>query len=74
MAFGWGSANQRDEREFMVLDGLMVVVAGAVVTVVHPGWSFPALAGTIRGRVGAKRGERGDDVGDEREEGEEEKK
>lgn len=54
MAFGWGSANQRDELEFMVLDGLMIVVASVAVTVVHPGWSFPALASTIKSRGRAK--------------------
>lgn len=54
MAFGWGSANQRDELEFMVLDGLMIVVASVAVTVMHPGWSFPALASTIKSRARAK--------------------
>ena len=51
MAFGWGSENQRNELEFMVLDGLMVVIAAISITVVHPGWSFPALAGTIKSRA-----------------------
>lgn len=55
MAFGWGSANQRNELEFMVLDGLMIVVAAVSITVVHPGWAFPALASTIKSRAARRR-------------------
>ena len=54
MAFGWGSENQRDEVEFMVLDGLMILIAAVAITVVHPGWSFPALASTIKSRAQRK--------------------
>ena len=55
MAFGWGSANQRDELEFMVLDGLMIIVTAIAITVVHPGWSFPALASTVKSRARSRR-------------------
>lgn len=55
MAFGWGSANQRNEVEFMVLDGFMIVIASIAITVVHPGWSFPALASTIQSRTEKRR-------------------
>ena len=54
MAFGWGSANQRDEVEFMVLDGFMILIASVAITVIHPGWSFPALAGTFQRRKANK--------------------
>lgn len=54
MAFGWGSPNQRNEPEFMVLDGFMIIIAAISITVVHPGWSFPALASTIKSRASRK--------------------
>lgn len=55
MAFGWGSANQRKQVEFMVLDGFMIILAAVAVTAVHPGWAFPPLASTVKSRERQKK-------------------
>ena len=34
----------RDELEFIILEGAMIVIAVTVLTVFHPGYCFPALA------------------------------
>jgi hypothetical protein len=44
---GWGSELMRNEPEFIVLEGVMIVIAVAVLTVFHPGYCFPALGSTI---------------------------
>jgi hypothetical protein len=44
---GWGSELMRNEAEFIVLEGVMIVIAVAVLTVFHPGYCFPALGSTI---------------------------
>ncbi|KAF9699448.1 hypothetical protein EKO04_002093 [Ascochyta lentis] len=41
---GWRSELMRDEVEFIVLEGAMIVTAVAVLTVFHPGYFFPVLA------------------------------
>jgi hypothetical protein len=41
---GWRSELMRDEPEFIVLEGVMIVVAVTALTVFHPGYCFPALA------------------------------
>jgi hypothetical protein len=46
LAFGWRSELMRDEVDFIVLEGAMIVVAVAVLTIFHPGYCFPALSGT----------------------------
>ncbi|KAH5420885.1 hypothetical protein HBI25_186610 [Parastagonospora nodorum] len=44
---GWRSELMRNEPEFIVLEGVMIVIAVAVLTVFHPGYCFPALGDTI---------------------------
>ena len=41
---GWRSELMREEGEFIVLEGVMIVTAVAVLTMFHPGYCFPALA------------------------------
>jgi len=45
MAGGWGNPLMRREPEFMVLDGMMIVIACILLSVAHPAIFFPALAG-----------------------------
>ncbi|KAH7070128.1 RTA1 like protein-domain-containing protein [Paraphoma chrysanthemicola] len=47
LAKGWGSELMRNEVEFIVLEGVMIVIAVAALTVFHPGYCFPALGNTI---------------------------
>jgi hypothetical protein len=44
---GWGSDLMRNEAEFIVLEGVMIVIAVLVLTVCHPGYCFPAMSNTI---------------------------
>lgn len=44
LAFGWRSELMRDEVDFIVLEGAMIVTAVVVLTIFHPGYCFPALA------------------------------
>jgi len=44
---GWRSELMRHELEFIVLEGVMIVIAVAVLTVCHPGYCFTALGDTI---------------------------
>lgn len=44
---GWRSELMRNEAEFIALEGVMIVIAAAALTIFHPGYFFPALANTI---------------------------
>ncbi|KAJ4344130.1 hypothetical protein N0V95_006334 [Ascochyta clinopodiicola] len=44
---GWRSELMRNEAEFIVLEGVMIVISVGVLTIFHPGYCFPALANTI---------------------------
>jgi hypothetical protein len=44
---GWGSELMRNEVEFIVLEGVMIVISVIFLTVFHPGYCFPALGNTI---------------------------
>jgi hypothetical protein len=44
---GWGSELMRNEAEFIVLEGVMIVISILALTVCHPGYCFPALGNTI---------------------------
>ncbi|KAF1829406.1 RTA1-domain-containing protein [Decorospora gaudefroyi] len=44
---GWRSALMRNETDFIILEGAMIVVSVLVFTVFHPGYCFPALGNTI---------------------------
>lgn len=41
---GWRSEIMRNEVEFIVLEGVMITIAVAILTVFHPGYCFPVLA------------------------------
>lgn len=45
---GWGSELMRNETDFIILEGAMIVMSVLVLTVFHPGFCFPALGNTIR--------------------------
>ena len=47
LAAGWRSETMRNEAEFIVLEGVMIVLSVLVLTVFHPGWCFPAMADTF---------------------------
>lgn len=42
---GWGSPMMRNEVEFIVLEGVMIVLAVMTLTACHPGYCFPILGG-----------------------------
>lgn len=44
---GWRSELMREEMEFIILEGVMIVIAVAVMTVFHPGYCFPALSNAV---------------------------
>lgn len=44
---GWRSELMRNEIEFLILEGVMIVIAVGVLTVCHPGYCFPALGNTM---------------------------
>jgi hypothetical protein len=41
LSSGWGSALQKDELLFVILEGVMICVAVVVLNVFHPGFCFP---------------------------------
>jgi hypothetical protein len=55
LALGWGSDLMRNEPEFIVLEGVMIVIAVLFLTVFHPGYCFPALGSTFSKSKQAKR-------------------
>lgn len=44
---GWGGSLMREEVDFIVLEGVMIVITVAAQTIFHPGIFFPALANTF---------------------------
>ncbi|KAE8341864.1 hypothetical protein BDV24DRAFT_150973 [Aspergillus arachidicola] len=42
MAGGWGNPTMRNEAEFMIFDGVMVIIAAILMTAAHAGVFFPA--------------------------------
>jgi hypothetical protein len=52
---GWGSELMRDEPEFIVLEGVMIVIAVGALTIFHPGYCFPVLGNTIGQKKNAAR-------------------
>jgi hypothetical protein len=57
---GWGNELMRNEPEFIVLEGVMIVIAVGALTIFHPGYCFPALGNTI----GKNKANRPKSVGD----------
>ncbi|KAI5456526.1 putative RTA1 domain protein [Mariannaea sp. PMI_226] len=43
MVGGWGNPMMRNEKDFLLLDGLMIALASIALTVFHPGFFFPAM-------------------------------
>ncbi|KAK7755500.1 hypothetical protein SLS62_002432 [Diatrype stigma] len=43
MAGGWGNPRMRNEQDFLILDGLMIVLASAALTLFHPGFFYPQM-------------------------------
>lgn len=60
---GWRSELMRNEIEFIILEGAMIVISVGVLTIFHPGYCFPALGNTI-GQKKAPRGKSMDDGSD----------
>ena len=44
MAGGWSNPIMQSESEFIALDGVMVMLATAALTLFHPGYCFPRLS------------------------------
>jgi hypothetical protein len=61
---GWGSELMRNEVEFIVLEGVMIVLSVGVLTIFHPGYCFPALGNTIGKSKKASRGKSLDESSD----------
>ena len=61
---GWRSELMRNEVEFIVLEGVMIVISVGVLTVFHPGYCFPALGNTIGKSKKAPRGKSVDESSD----------
>lgn len=47
-AGGWGNPLMRHETEFLILDGVMVLLGVIAFTVFHPGFWFPPMSGRWR--------------------------
>ncbi|KAF2463797.1 RTA1-domain-containing protein [Lindgomyces ingoldianus] len=62
---GWGSDIMRNEVEFIVLEGAMIVISVLVLTVFHPGYCFPALANTIGKKKASHQKALSEDSGEE---------
>ncbi|KAF1835621.1 RTA1-domain-containing protein [Decorospora gaudefroyi] len=50
MAGGWGNALMRNEKEFLLLDGMMIAIACTGLTVIHPAYFFPPFAAFRRNK------------------------
>lgn len=61
---GWRSELMRDEAEFIVLEGVMIVISVGVLTIFHPGYCFPALGNTIGKNKKTSRGKSLDENSD----------
>ncbi|KAF2009399.1 sphingoid long-chain base transporter RSB1 [Aaosphaeria arxii CBS 175.79] len=51
---GWRSELMRNEPEFIVLEGVMIVIAVGALTIFHPGFCFPVLGNTFAKSNNAK--------------------
>ncbi|KAF4549867.1 RTA1-like protein 14 [Elsinoe fawcettii] len=56
MAGGWGNPLMRNEKEFLVLDGMMIALAVLAFSVFHPGWWFPPMTGKWQNQRKAMQG------------------
>ncbi|ETS77412.1 hypothetical protein PFICI_11286 [Pestalotiopsis fici W106-1] len=45
MAGGWGNEMMRNEKEFLLLDGLMIALASIALTLFHPAFFYPIIKG-----------------------------
>ncbi|KAI9373440.1 RTA1 like protein-domain-containing protein [Aspergillus egyptiacus] len=51
MAGGWGNPLMQKEKEFLVLDGMMIALGVLSLTVFHPGFYLPSLRKGIKAQV-----------------------
>jgi hypothetical protein len=61
---GWRSEIMRNEPEFIILEGVMIVISVLGLTVFHPGYCFPALGNTIGKKSKAAREKSMDEASD----------
>jgi len=61
---GWRSELMRNETEFIILEGVMIVLSVLALTIFHPGFCFPALGNTIGKKSRASRGKSVDEASD----------
>lgn len=61
---GWRSELMRNEVDFIVLEGVMIVISVAVLTIFHPGYCFPALGNTIGRKKNTSRNKSVDETSD----------
>ncbi|CAN9349523.1 unnamed protein product [Alternaria alternata] len=50
MAGGWGNSLMRNEKEFLLLDGMMLAIACTVLVCFHPAYFFPPFAAFRRNK------------------------
>lgn len=43
MAKGWGNPIMKSQADFIVLDGVMILIASTCLTAFHPGWMFKEM-------------------------------
>ncbi|CZT46386.1 related to phospholipid-translocating ATPase [Rhynchosporium secalis] len=48
MVGGWANPIMRDEISFIIMEGVMIVVAVLVMTLFHPGYCFPRKASLVK--------------------------
>jgi hypothetical protein len=51
---GWGSELMRQETEFIILEGVMIAIAVAAMTIAHPGYCFPAMTKKPNEKIASK--------------------
>lgn len=61
---GWRSELMRNETDFIILEGVMIVISVLVLTIFHPGYCFPALGNTIGKKSKGARGKSMDEASD----------
>lgn len=52
MANGWANHIMQNEVDFIVLDGVMILIATLALSLFHPGWAFPEMQAREYGKDG----------------------
>lgn len=63
MAGGWGNPLMRNEKEFLILDGMMIALASILMTIAHPGIFFPQISSRQSKKVAKQASESSDSDG-----------